>query len=96
MRTNLNIKEREPYNIGCDMGTSSIGIAAVKDNGEVVVVNDERIIESYLFKDYTSNTQEKRSYRSSRRRYSHYHWRLKCFNSLFEEELTKVDRKSVV
>ena len=101
MRTNLNIETKEPYNIGCDMGTSSIGIAAVKENGEVVVVDDERIIESYLFKDYTSankksgksNTQEKRSYRSSRRRYSHYHWRLNCFNSLFEEELTKVDKE---
>ncbi len=78
------------FYIGLDIGTDSIGWAVTDLEYRLAKMRGKDFWGSYLFE--TANTaQERRAFRSARRRIARTAQRLKLLKSLFAEEIAKVD-----
>lgn len=78
------------YHIGLDIGTSSVGFAAKYDDGSLVHVKGKNVIGARLFNE-GQTAEERRTYRTARRRYSRRRWRLNLLNQIFKDPLDAVD-----
>lgn len=78
------------YFLGLDMGTGSLGWAVTDENYEIVRRHGKALWGVRLFESaYTA--EERRAFRTNRRRLKRRNWRLAILQSLLEEEINKVD-----
>ena len=79
------------YNIGLDIGTNSVGWAAVlKDSYKVMRKGNKALWGIRLFEDANTAVQ-RRGYRSTRRRMDRRKERILLLREIFAEEIGKVD-----
>lgn len=86
----MNLRKADHYNIGLDLGTNSVSWAVVDNDGIPLNWKGRTAWGSRLFSEAetAANTRLKRG---QRRRYIRRRWRLDLLQSLFEEEMKKVD-----
>ena len=82
--------ENKVWYLGLDIGTASVGWAATDTEYKIIRKNKKRLWGVRLFEEATT-AQERRSYRSNRRRLARRKWRLNLLEELFSEEIAKVD-----
>ena len=82
--------ENKVWYLGLDIGTASVGWAATDTEYKIIRKNKKRLWGVRLFEEATT-AQERRTYRSNRRRLARRKWRLYLLEELFSEEIAKVD-----
>ena len=80
----------DDYSIGLDMGTGSVGWAVGDVRGQLFHFKRQPTWGSRLF-DSANTAAMARMPRSQRRRYVRRRWRLDLLQSLFQDEIEKVD-----
>ena len=75
---------------GLDIGTNSVGWAATDPSYNVLNINNKRLIGVELFEE-AKTAEERRLFRSQRRRLDRRNWRLQLLRDEFEKEIAKVD-----
>lgn len=78
------------YNLGLDIGTSSIGFAAVDENNQPIRVKGKTAIGVRLFEE-GKTAADRRGFRTTRRRLSRRRWRINLLNEIFDAHLAEVD-----
>lgn len=78
------------FNVGLDLGTNSVGWAVTDERGQLAYFKGEPTWGSRLF-DAAETAASARIPRGQRRRYVRRRWRLDLLQSLFKEEVEKVD-----
>ena len=78
------------YNIGLDMGTGSVGWAVTDEKGSLLHFKKQPTWGSRLF-DSAETAASARIPRGQRRRYVRRRWRLDLLQTLFQDEVAKVD-----
>jgi CRISPR-associated endonuclease Csn1 len=78
------------YYLGLDIGTDSIGWAVTDKNYNILKFNGKALWGIRLF-DSAKTAQERRTFRSARRRQQRRVQRIKLLQELFAEEISKVD-----
>ena len=78
------------YNVGLDMGTGSVGWAVADNDGQLFHFKKQPTWGSRLFEGANTAAMA-RIPRSQRRRYIRRRWRLDLLQSLFQDEVEKVD-----
>lgn len=86
---------QKKYNIGIDIGTTSVGWAVVEDGTQKIIrvgkgKNRKSLWGVRLFEE-ASSAGERRNFRSTRRRYGRRRNRIKLLQKEFEYEINKVD-----
>lgn len=76
--------------LGLDIGSASVGWAATDTEYKIIRKNKKRLWGARLFEEATT-AENRRSYRSSRRRLARRKWRLNLLEELFSTEVEKVD-----
>jgi len=85
--------EKQNYNIGLDIGTTSVGWAVVNpDNYKIIRKGNKSLWGVRLFEEAIT-AEARRNYRSTRRRYERRRERIKLLQKEFENEINKVDSK---
>lgn len=84
------MKKNNNYFIGLDLGTTSVGWAATDEDYKLLHLNRKPAIGVNLF-DEAKTAQARRVYRGTRRRLDRRHKRILLLQSLFAEEVAKVD-----
>lgn len=80
----------EEYFLGLDMGTGSLGWAVTDDKYQILRRHGNALWGVRLFE--TANTaEERRMFRTNRRRLDRQGWRIKILQELFAEEICRVD-----
>lgn len=84
------------YNIGLDIGTTSVGWAVVENNTQKIIRKgkgkDRKALWGVRLFDPASTAEERRKFRSTRRRYERRRRRIELLQKEFEVEINKVDR----
>lgn len=78
------------YYIGLDIGTDSVGWAATQEDYSLLKFNGNAMWGIRLLEE-SKTADERRSFRSARRRNDRKKYRMKCLETLFDEEISKVD-----
>lgn len=79
------------YSVGLDIGNGSVGWVAIDPNTyRILRVKGKNTIGVRLF-DSAQTAEERRSYRTTRRRLSRRRWRLRLLNEIFATELAEID-----
>ncbi len=81
---------KKTWYLGLDIGTASIGWAATDTEYKIIRKNKKRLWGVRLFEEATT-AEERRSYRSSRRKLERRKWRLNLLEELFAIEIGKID-----
>lgn len=81
---------KQKYHIGLDIGTDSIGFAAIDDHFKLVRSKGKQVIGVRLFKE-GETAAERRVFRTMRRRLKRRKWRLGFLDNIFAPHLAKVD-----
>ena len=76
--------------LGLDIGTASVGWAATDTKYKIIRKNKKRLWGVRLFEEATT-AEERRGYRSSRRRLARRKSRLNLLEELFTQEIAKID-----
>jgi len=76
--------------LGLDIGTASVGWAATDTEYKIIRKNKKRLWGVRLFEE-AKTAEERRGYRSSRRRLARRKWRLNLLEELFTQEISKID-----
>lgn len=80
----------QEYYLGLDMGTGSLGWAITDDNYQILRKHGKALWGVRLFE--TANTaEERRIFRTNRRRLDRQGWRIQILQELFAKEISKVD-----
>ncbi len=82
---------KKDFYIGLDLGTDSLGWAATDTDYNFLRLKGKTAWGSRIFEGALSK-KERRVYRSSRRRKERQKYRIQLLNSLFAEEISKVDK----
>lgn len=80
----------QDYFLGLDMGTGSLGWAVTDDKYEVLRRHGKSLWGVRLFES-ANTAEERRGFRTARRRLDRRNWRLQILQELFAEEIAKVD-----
>lgn len=83
-------KLNQPYGIGLDIGSSSIGFAVVDANSHLLRLKGETAIGARLFREGES-AAGRRASRTTRRRLSRNRWRLRFLQDFFEPHISSID-----
>lgn len=78
------------FYFGADIGTDSFGYAATDEKYNVLSFNNKRIMGIRLF-DKALTSAERRSFRTGRRRLQRRKERIQLLQSLFSNEISKID-----
>ncbi len=78
------------YYLGLDMGTGSVGWAVTDEAYNIVRAHGKALWGVRLFES-ASTAEERRMFRSARRRLDRRNWRLELLQGIFAEEINKVD-----
>ncbi len=81
--------ERE-YFLGLDVGTGSLGWAVTNDQYEILKEHGKSLWGVRLFES-ANTAEERRMFRTARRRLDRRNWRIQILQELFAEEITAVD-----
>lgn len=83
------------YNIGLDIGTTSVGWAVVECDTQKIIRKgkgkDRKALWGVRLFEEASTAEERRSFRSTRRRYERRRQRIKLLQEEFKNEINKVD-----
>lgn len=83
---------KKEYNIGLDIGTTSVGWSVVEaDNQKVMRKGNKALWGVRLFEEATT-AETRRTARSTRRRYDRRRERIKLLQDEFSEEINKIDK----
>ena len=85
----MNLKETDYY-IGLDCGTNSIGFAVTDTDYNLLKAKHKDMWGAHLF-DTAATAQERRTYRNARKRLHRRNERIKLLQSIFAEEVAKID-----
>lgn len=85
-----NLRKADRYDIGLDIGTGSVGWAVVDSEGELLHFKGRPTWGSRIFPT-AETAATARMPRGQRRRYERRRWRLELLQSLFAEEMERVD-----
>ncbi|RRK10921.1 type II CRISPR RNA-guided endonuclease Cas9 [Lactiplantibacillus garii] len=80
----------EPYGVGLDIGSNSVGWTVVDQTGHLIKVKGKTAIGARLFKE-GEPAAERRSFRATRRRLKRVKWRLRLLREFFDQPVSKVD-----
>lgn len=80
----------QDYFLGLDMGTGSLGWAVTDDQYNILRVHVKSLWGVRLF-DTAQTAEERRLFRTSRRRLQRRNWRIDILQELFAEEISKAD-----
>lgn len=80
----------QDYYLGLDLGTGSVGWAITNMNYELIRAHGKSMWGVRLF-DSANTAEERRMFRTGRRRLARRNWRLELLRNLFSEEISKVD-----
>lgn len=80
----------QDYFLGLDMGTGSLGWAVTDAEYNVLRAHGKALWGVRLF-DSANTAEERRLFRTSRRRLARRNWRIEILQELFSEEISKVD-----
>lgn len=80
------------YNIGLDIGTTSVGWSVVEDGNQKIMRKGNKALWGVRLFEEASTAAERRSFRSTRRRYDRRRNRIKLLQEEFLKEMNKVDR----
>ena len=83
-------REKIKYYIGVDVGTNSVGWAVIDENGYLLNKGKHHLWGSRLF-DQAQTAQNRRNYRSSRRRYNKRRERIRLLQMIMSDMVLKVD-----
>lgn len=87
----MNEQIKKEYNIGLDIGTESVGWAVVNpENYKVIRKGNKALWGARLF-DEADTAAERRTARSTRRRYDRRRERIRLLQEEFNEEISKID-----
>ena len=86
----MNLRKVESYNLGLDIGTGSVGWAAVDEDGTLLRFKGRPAWGSRLYPD-AETAETTRAKRGQRRRYDRRRQRLDLLQRLFAREMEKVD-----
>lgn len=81
---------KAPYYLGLDCGTSSVGFAVTDEHYNLMKAQHKDIWGSHLF-DEASTAEERRIQRNARKRLNRRKERIKLLQSIFAEEIYKLD-----
>ena len=81
------------YNIGLDIGTTSVGWAVVEDGNQKIMRKGSKALWGVRLFEEAKTAAERRSFRSTRRRYDRRRNRIKLLQEEFQEEMNKVDNQ---
>lgn len=81
---------QEPYAIGLDIGTSSLGWANADMDGYIARVKGQTGLGVRLFEE-GQPAADRRSFRTTRRRLSRRRWRLRLLREIFDEPISSID-----
>lgn len=79
------------YNIGLDIGTTSVGWAVVEDGTQNIIRKGNKALWGVRLFEEARTAEERRNYRSTRRRYDRRRNRIKLLQNEFLSEINKVD-----
>lgn len=82
--------ENKPYYLGLDCGTNSVGFAVTDKNYKLLKAGKKDIWGSHLF-DEAKTAESRRIQRNTRKRLQRRKERIKILQSLFAEEIYKID-----
>lgn len=84
------------YNIGLDIGTNSVGWAVVEANTQKIIKkgrgNTRKSLWGVRLFEVANPAQDRRAFRSTRRRYNRRRERIKLLQDFFENEINLVDK----
>ena len=81
----------ENYNIGLDIGTTSVGWAVVNDATNKVIRKGGKALWGVRLFDSAVTAEDRRAKRGTRRRYDRRRERIKLLQDEFKDEINKVD-----
>ena len=81
---------QQDYFLGLDMGTGSLGWAVTDNQYQVLRRHGKALWGVRLFES-ASTAEERRIFRTARRRLDRKNWRIQVLQELFSEEICKVD-----
>lgn len=81
---------KEPYGVGLDIGTNSVGWTVVDASGHVRKIKGQTGIGVRLFKEGAA-AADRRGFRTTRRRLKRVKWRLRLLREFFDQPISKVD-----
>ena len=81
----------ENYNIGLDIGTTSVGWAVVNDATNKVMRKGGKALWGVRLFDSAVTAEDRRAKRGTRRRYDRRRERIKLLQDEFKDEINKVD-----
>lgn len=85
-----NTNEASKYYLGLDMGTASVGWAVTDTNYEIIKKHGKALWGIRLF-EQANTAEERRSFRTARRRTERSKNRIALLQEIFAEEISKVD-----
>lgn len=84
------------YNIGLDIGTTSVGWAVVEEDTQKIIRkgkgNERKALWGVRLFEEATTAEARRGFRSTRRRYDRRRNRIKLLQEEFKEEINKVDK----
>ena len=81
---------KQDYFLGLDMGTGSLGWAVTDSTYQVMRKHGKALWGTRLFES-ASTAEERRMFRTARRRLDRRNWRIQVLQEIFSEEISKVD-----
>lgn len=75
------------YNIGLDIGTNSVGWAIVEENTQKVIKNNGKALWGVRLFDAANTAEQRRIFRSTRRRYDRRRQRIAFLQEIFNESI---------
>lgn len=79
------------YNIGLDIGTTSVGWAVVETDNQKVMRKGNKALWGVRLFDEANPAAQRRNFRSARRRYDRRRYRISLLQEEFKEEINKID-----
>lgn len=83
-------KMDQEYFLGLDMGTGSLGWAVTDSEYQILRKHGKALWGVRLFESALT-AEERRTFRTARRRLDRRNWRVQILQELFAEEISKVD-----
>ncbi len=80
------------YNIGLDIGVTSVGWAVTNNEGKLIRINGKKAMGTHLF-DEAAKAQERRTFRATRRRLARRRWRIRLLQEQLASDIYKYDPK---
>ena len=80
----------QDYFLGLDLGTGSLGWAVTNEQYEIQRAHGKALWGVRLFES-ANTAEERRLFRTNRRRLARRNWRLDLLQDIFAEEINKID-----